>query len=845
MDVLEPELIWVNGRCYRFYENTAWKNIHTSAPYMEDKESICSNEESETDIEIIPHDTLFKHTFYVPKIFYPHIIGTKGLTRKKLEHDTRTIIDIPKKGKDGNIVITARERKAIISARHRIDLLIEASKKKIRYTHFLSIPLNKKEIIDKYISFKNDILEKYNKTTHNIDESLFQNPSKLHLTIGMLKLFDDNEKKHAIDALTNCKENIIDPILEETGSINIQLQGVACMNDDPTDVKVLFAQIAPNEKLQELVDKVAEYFIKIGLMEKEYEKIKLHATLMNTAFKDDYSARFKERYDANEILQVYKDILFGKTILNQIDISERHTATKDNYYKSIGIAEMDVVRRLIILCMLTAVLPFLLIIIPLYLRHIFYADVAYAVTESDIIEINDGISTIFCSEHTLKMNGTFNAFQMTHRPEIASKRKHIRLKKSMNLPDDTLEYWGFYLLKSATVVLSVCSRFEGASILVVKGQKNLRTCGLLEHNINKQSQEIFFPGANKQVKIIYESNAQEIDSKETTTIELTKPTHNINDVDKSAVNTNSENERISETNLENDTRAYMKSLEHLETLYHTTTSYLDKYVGDQQESMNNNTRKGRHTKRHMLNINKNKRTKQRRKGVYNYNKKMRIQKLQETLNSDIINDRKEQEIKERDEMDTKRLKRSRELIKPPSLLDQGIKHGGNADKNYTSDSNEESSISSFETDLLNCYNGEILLAHEFQPSDQCTNISYLLNSKHIQANHHVEQDGYYYYIFYSDNDIVSNDIYAIFDIYKPTFQYENVTKSCINQTKCSFRINPLSADRVIVEIPTKDGIEHNEMDDAGILISICQPRMGAYMIFPIAILLLILGCAFI
>ena len=36
------------------------------------------------------------------------------------------------------------------------------------------------------------------------------------------------------------------------------------MNDDPTDVKVLFAQIAPNEKLQELVDKVAEYFIDIG-----------------------------------------------------------------------------------------------------------------------------------------------------------------------------------------------------------------------------------------------------------------------------------------------------------------------------------------------------------------------------------------------------------------------------------------------------------------------------------------------------------------------------------------------------------------------------------------------------
>ncbi|XP_024883318.1 activating signal cointegrator 1 complex subunit 1 isoform X4 [Temnothorax curvispinosus] len=309
---------------------------------MEDKESVCSNEESETEIQIIPHDTCFKHTFYVPKIFYSHIIGTKGVTRRKLENETKTTIDIPKKGKDGNIVITGRDRKAIISARHRIDLLIEASKKKIHYTHFLSIPLNKKEIIDKYISFKNGVLKNYDtynlhtKSTYNIDESLFQTPAKLHLTIGMLKLFDDNDKQHAIDALKECKEYIIEPILEETGPINVQLQGVACMNDDPTDVKVLFAQVTHNEKLQELVDKVAQYFIDIGLMEKEYEKIKLHATLMNTSFKNDYPARFKERYDASEILKVYKDTLFGETILNQIDISELHTATKDDYYKSIG-----------------------------------------------------------------------------------------------------------------------------------------------------------------------------------------------------------------------------------------------------------------------------------------------------------------------------------------------------------------------------------------------------------------------------------------------------------------------------------------------------------------------------
>ncbi|XP_072745481.1 uncharacterized protein [Anoplolepis gracilipes] len=817
MDVLEPELIWVNGHCYRFYENSAWKNIDTSAPYMEDKESVCSDEESESSIEIVPHNGRFKHAFYVPKIYYSYIIGAKGITHKKLENETKTTIDVPRKGKDGSIVITAADHKAIISARHRIDLLIEASRKKIHYTHFLSIPLNKKEIIDNYNSFKDDVLKKYDKATYNIDESLFQNPSKLHLTVGMLKLLDDNEKKQAIDALLSCKEKIIDPFLEEAGSINIQLQGVACMNDDPTEVKVLFAQVSHNEKLQELVDKIADYFVDIGLKEKEYETIKLHATLMNTSFKHDYHARFKEKFNASDILKVHKDTLFGETTFNQIDISELHNAIKD---------------------------------------------IAYAVTESDIMEINDGISTIFCSAHTLKMNSTFNAFQMAQRPEIASKRKHLRLKKSMSLPDDTLEYWGFYLLNGASVALSVCSRFQGASILVVKGEKNLHTCGLLEHNVNKeQPQDIFISGANKQVKIIYESNAQEIESEESMMVEPNMyNTTNVHIplVKVSFENPVSRNEKVPVNTNNNNTWSHKfdeNLMENAEALYDTAASYIKKHIGDRQKSLNF-TRNLRHLKHRKIKKNKNKKINQERTHGQKQVRKLQIQKLKEELHSNKIDrinsinsigiDKKDMvgQEKLKDKID-KRFRRSRDLVKPPSLLDQGIRHGGNADKNFTSSSNEASSISSFETGLLNCYGGAILFTHEFAPSAQCTNISYLLNGKHAQADHHVEEDGYYYYIFYSDNDIVSNDIYAIFDIYKPTFQYENVTKSCINVTECSFFISPLSSARIIVEIPTKDGIEHNEMDDISILISICQPRMNAYLFFPIAILFLILGCAFI
>jgi hypothetical protein len=44
----------------------------------------------------------------------------------------------------------------------------------------------------------------------------------------------------------------------------MQLRGVECMNDDRSEVKVLFAQISQNDKLQELVDKIVDYFVDSG-----------------------------------------------------------------------------------------------------------------------------------------------------------------------------------------------------------------------------------------------------------------------------------------------------------------------------------------------------------------------------------------------------------------------------------------------------------------------------------------------------------------------------------------------------------------------------------------------------
>lgn len=60
------------------------------------------------------------------------------------------------------------------------------------------------------------------------------------------------------------------------------------MNDDPTQIDVLYAKVklvsegVPEDALQSLVDGIVERFHAAGIMDKEWEHVKLHATLINS-----------------------------------------------------------------------------------------------------------------------------------------------------------------------------------------------------------------------------------------------------------------------------------------------------------------------------------------------------------------------------------------------------------------------------------------------------------------------------------------------------------------------------------------------------------------------------------
>ncbi|XP_026727248.1 uncharacterized protein LOC113493457 isoform X1 [Trichoplusia ni] len=392
-------------------------------------------------------------------------------------------------------------------------------------------------------------------------------------------------------------------------------------------------------------------------------------------------------------------------------------------------------RRVIIFCLLTTVLPTILIVLPLYLRNFKYADVMYKISDSDVIQIHKGQSSIFCEKHSLKMNSTFSAFQMKGTPEISDKRKHIRLKKSMTLLDDTLEYFGFYLLKGASVELNACSRHKGSKILVVKGDRILNTCGILEGYKHKK----VHPKLENGVLVTLE-----------------KPD------DKKKINDTSYDKKNDNDN--------------------TIDSYIHNGIEDSDD-----TSKTVHVER------------------------------------------------ERSKRDIKNLP----LHNPNTLLDTGVYHGGNLFNSTI----QQQTMSRLENNLHECYHDKILIDHLFPYSSQCNSTNYLENTTTLKVVHEVLLDAYYYYIFYTDDGV--NDIHAMFDIYKPTFQYVNnsESKTCVNKTQCEFSIDFFSDELVIVEKPTKEGLQ-NEDSDSSILISICHPRVSVYILFPVSVLLLILLFAF-
>ena len=76
-------------------------------------------------------------------------------------------------------------------------------------------------------------MESCSSDTRGLDETVFQTPSLLHLTIGTLALMDEIERKKA--------KKILESAIEEfkvAKKLSIEIKGLEIMNDDPGEVDV-------------------------------------------------------------------------------------------------------------------------------------------------------------------------------------------------------------------------------------------------------------------------------------------------------------------------------------------------------------------------------------------------------------------------------------------------------------------------------------------------------------------------------------------------------------------------------------------------------------------------------
>ncbi|KAK9888928.1 hypothetical protein WA026_001148 [Henosepilachna vigintioctopunctata] len=240
-------------------ENIGKAKQNYLAPYN-DNDGLLDCLDIEDNYEILPTKSgKFITTFHVPTVLIPVIVGPKGSKLKHLQEITQTMIKVPRIHEIGvPVKITGHSERSVASARNQVTLLTLSKREKLLSTHFISIPVTSDEVKANFEKFKMEILN--GQATRGIDETIFQNSEKLHLTVEVLRLLDEFEIESAKQLLSeNVREFLQKPYYK------VKLKGVEIMNDDPSDADVLYAKVEMEENndltnFEEVVSQISDLF---------------------------------------------------------------------------------------------------------------------------------------------------------------------------------------------------------------------------------------------------------------------------------------------------------------------------------------------------------------------------------------------------------------------------------------------------------------------------------------------------------------------------------------------------------------------------------------------------------
>ncbi|CAD5210045.1 unnamed protein product [Bursaphelenchus okinawaensis] len=250
---------------------------------------------------------------YVPDLLMGRFIGTKAMNKKKMEESTRCNIQIPQKGSSSPVVIYSTVGKSCVeSCLDQIELFLCTQRERSGPSHFVSLPLNVEPIMSNYEKFKEEV-----STVAIIDPNIWVLRGKLHLTLSIMTLFDDNEVEKIGKRIDELVETKIRALLKNK-PMKVSIKGLGHFGDeDGTETRVLFAKPS-GDKLNEVRKLVYDALREMDLG----KKIKNDGTVLHMTLAKVWSK--EQVFDTSEVLAKFANFDFGCVDVAELRICLMH-----------------------------------------------------------------------------------------------------------------------------------------------------------------------------------------------------------------------------------------------------------------------------------------------------------------------------------------------------------------------------------------------------------------------------------------------------------------------------------------------------------------------------------------
>ncbi|KAL5824648.1 hypothetical protein ACOSQ3_020711 [Xanthoceras sorbifolium] len=170
-----------------------------------------------------------------------------------------------------------------------------------------------------------------------IDKSIFNKPKTFHLTVLMLKLWNEDRVNAATEVLKSISSKVMDAL--DNRPIVVRLQGLECMKGSLAKACVLYIpveEIGDGDRLRRACQVIRDAFTEAGLvLEKDAnQKLKLHATVMNASHrKREYRTRKVDSFDARGIFKQFGSEVWGEYLIREAHLSQRFVYDESGYYR--------------------------------------------------------------------------------------------------------------------------------------------------------------------------------------------------------------------------------------------------------------------------------------------------------------------------------------------------------------------------------------------------------------------------------------------------------------------------------------------------------------------------------